>query len=46
MIVTIDTKGFDRLHNMLAAAGVSKLRRRLMYLAVRAVGWRSWRTLP
>jgi len=32
--------------NMLAAAGVSKLRRRLMYLAVRAVGWRSWRTLP
>jgi hypothetical protein len=29
--------------NMLAAYGVSKLRRRTMYLAVRAAGWRSWK---
>jgi hypothetical protein len=29
--------------NMLAESGVSKFRRRTMYLAVRAFGWRSWK---
>ncbi len=37
-------KQADKLFaNMLAAAGVSRFRRRMMYRAVRAFGWMHWR---